>query len=108
MSLVYTQRKDYTIVSSSYFDDYKMIKEGMRELKADKWVNKKECPDFDFAKLELANVVQLFILAKNGAREVSAFADSLPTQQLDKYRFNYGPWKEVDEDDTSLAPILDS
>lgn len=107
MSLVYTQRKNCTVVTSSYFEDYRMIRQGMVELKADKWVNKKECPGFDFGKLELANVVQLITLAKEGARELNMFTESLSPQQLEKYKLNYGPWKDFDENDTSLAAIIE-
>ena len=108
MSLIYKQRKNYTEVTSSYFEDYRMIKKGMSEIKADKWTNKTEYPNFDFGKLELANVVQLIILAKNGARELSAFADSLQPSQYDKYKLNYGPWKDYEEETEKDESQIDS
>lgn len=98
MSLIYKQRKNYTEVTSSYFEDYRMIKKGMAEVKADKFTNKVEYPNFDFGKLEMANVVQMIMLAKYGARELSAFVESLAPAQYDKYKINYGPWQEYEED----------
>lgn len=98
MSLIYKQRKNYTEVTSSYFEDVKMLKKSMSEVKADKFTNKIEYPGFDFGKLELANAVQIIMLAKYGARELSAFVDSLSPYQYDKYKINYGPWKDYEEE----------
>ena len=92
--LVYKPKKNYTEVTSSYFEDYQMIRKSISEVKAEKWINKKECPGFDFGALDRANAVQLITLAKYGAWEVSQFAESLALGQLDKYKLNYGPWKD--------------
>lgn len=96
MSLVFKHRKNFTEVTSSYFEDYRMIRKSMSEVKAEKWINKKECPGFDFDALDRANAVQLITLARYGAFEVSQFAESLSNNQLDKYKLNYGPWKDWD------------
>lgn len=92
--LVYKPRKNFTVVTSSYFEDFHMIKQSMMEVKAEKWINKKDCPGFDFDSLDRANAVQLITLAKYGAWEVSQFAESLAQGQLDKYKLDYGPWKD--------------
>lgn len=100
MSLIFKPRKNFTEVTSSYFEDFKMIKKSMSEVRADKWINKKEYPNFDFGALARANAVQLITLARYGAFEVSHFAESLNDNQLSKYKLNYGPWKDwnLDED----------
>ena len=94
MSLIFKSKKNFTEVTSSYFEDFKMIKQSIAEVKAEKWINKKECPGFDFDSLDRANAVQLITLAKYGAWEVSQFAESLNDNQLSKYKLNYGPWKD--------------
>ena len=96
MSLIFKPRKNFTEVTSSYFEDYRMIRKSMSEVKAEKWINKKECPGFDFDALDRANAVQLITLARYGAFEVSQFAESLSNNQLGKYKLNYGPWKDWD------------
>lgn len=101
MSLIFKPKKNYTEVTSSYFEDYNLIKQSMREVKSEKWINKKDCPDFNFGALDRANAIQLIMLAKNGAREVSQFVDSLSNAQLNKYKFNYGPWKEMPEEEAT-------
>lgn len=98
MSLIFKPRKNFTEVTSSYFEDFKMIKQSMTEVKAEKWINKKECPSFNFEALDRANVVQLITLARYGAFEVSQFAESLNDNQLGKYKLNYGPWKDWNPD----------
>ena len=96
MSLIFKPRKNFTEVTSSYFEDFKMIKQSITEVKAEKWINKKECPGFD--SLSRANAVQLITLARYGAFEVSQFAESLNDNQLSKYKLNYGPWKDWNPD----------
>ena len=53
MSLIFKPRKNFTEVTSSYFEDFKMIKQSITEVKAEKWINKKECPGFDFFRIVL-------------------------------------------------------
>lgn len=98
MSLIFKPRKNFTEVTSSYFEDFKMIKKSMSEVRADKWINKKEYPNFDFGALARANAVQLITLARYGAFEVSQFAESLNNNQLSNYKLNYGPWKDWNPD----------
>lgn len=98
MSLIFKPRKNFTEVTSSYFEDFKMIKKSMSEVRADKWINKKEYPNFDFGALARANAVQLITLARYGAFEVSQFVESLKDNQLSKYKLNYGPWKDWNPD----------
>lgn len=98
MSLIFKPKKNFTEVTSSYFEDFKMIKQSITEVKSEKWINKKECPGFDFKSLDRANAVQLITLAKYGAFEVSRFAESLNDNQLSKYKLNYGPWKDWSPD----------
>ena len=102
MSLIFKPRKNFTEVTSSYFEDFKMIKQSIAEVKAEKWINKKECPDFNFEALDRANAVQLITLAKYGAFEVSQFAESLNDNQLSKYKLSYGPWKDWSSDEDSV------
>lgn len=101
MSLIFKPRKNFTEVTSSYFEDFKMIKQSITEVKAEKWINKKECPGFNFEALDRANAVQLITLARYGAFEVSQFAESLNDNQLGKYKLNYGPWKDWNPDKDS-------
>jgi hypothetical protein len=103
--LIYKPKKNYTEVTSSYFEDFQMIRKSMSEVKAEKWMNKRDCPDFDFAALDRANAVQLITLAKYGAWEVSQFAESLAPGQLDKYKLNYGPWKDWKQDEETEESI---
>lgn len=97
--LVYKPRKNFTVVTSSYFEDFRMLKQSMTEVKAEKWINKKECPGFNFDALDRANAVQLITLARYGAFEVSQFAESLNDNQLSKYKLDYGPWKDWNPED---------
>jgi hypothetical protein len=96
MSLSSKPKKNFTEVTSSYFEDFKLIKQSMTEVKADKWINKQEYPNFDFGALARANAVQLITLARYGAFEVSQLAESLNNNQLSNYKLNYGPWKDCE------------
>lgn len=93
------KKNPVTVVSSSYFDDIKMIDEGMRETKAanyiPRWERSKGNQMRNLGELELANVVLKIQLAKKGMREVADFAEKIPDSKLKEYEFNYGPCIEA-------------
>lgn len=103
--LVYKPKKNFIVVTSSYFEDFRMIKQSMVEVKSEKWINKKECPGFNFDSLDRANAVQLITLARYGAWEVSQFAESLAQGQLNKYKLDYGPWKDWNSEETEKEAV---
>ena len=89
------KKNPVTIISSSYFEDIKMIDEGMRETRAvnyiPRWERSKGNQMRNLGELELANVVMKIQLAKKGIREVADFAEKIPAAKLKEYEFNYGP-----------------
>lgn len=93
------KKNPVTVVSSSYFDDIKMIDESMRETKAanyiPRWERSKGNQMRNLGELELANVVLKIQLAKKGMREVADFAEKIPDAKLKEYELNYGPCIEA-------------
>lgn len=93
------KKNPVTVISSSYFDDIKMIDEGMRETKAanyiPRWERSKVNQVRNLRELELANVVLKIQLAKKGVREVADFAEKIPNAKIKEYEFNYGPCIEA-------------
>ena len=89
------KKNPVTIISSSYFEDIKMIDEGMRETRSanyiPRWERSKGNQMRNLGELELANVVMKIQLAKKGIREVADFAEKIPAAKLKEYEFNYGP-----------------
>ncbi|MCF0126072.1 MAG: hypothetical protein HUJ68_10040 [Clostridia bacterium] len=104
MSIVFKPKKNYTVVTSSYFDDIKLIKQSLSETFKDIHKNTKEYPGFDFNDLQLRSTVEILILANQGAREVSDFFRNLKDNQLSKYKSDYGPWRDCDEEWSKVDP----
>lgn len=95
-------RNGKTSVTSSYFDDMRLVKQSLYESKKDDYVSAKWRREKgrDFRELELQTAIMAITLAKKGAAEVSEFADSLKPAQYEQYVLNYGPWKDYESYDS--------
>lgn len=95
-------------VTSSYFEDIRMVKQSLFESKKDdyvpgKWRREK---GRDFSELEVQTVLMTFQLAKKGLAEINDFVEDLKPSQYDKFVINYGPWKNYESYET-LEKIRD-
>jgi len=100
-----TLKNGKTSITSSYFDDVRMLKASLREsmqedYAANKWRREKAR---DFSQLKLATVTQCLILAKIGAAELSEFVSDLKPNQVENYKVNYGPWQPYESYEELVA-----
>ena len=93
-----TLRNGKISVSSTYFEDIQVYKMSLRDAKQSDYVSKKwrTSAPRDFSEIEMATVVQTFMLAKKGLAELDNFVQTLNSNQLDKYVIKYGPWKDYE------------
>lgn len=94
-----------TSVTSSYFEDARLVKQSLSESKQDDYVSKKwrkEAPR-DFKEIEWQTAIMVIQLVKQGAREVSTFASLLADNQIGNYVLNYGPLKDYESYDELVA-----
>lgn len=86
-------------VTSTFFEDARLVKASLRESMQDDYVSSKWRRDKgrDFSELQLATVVQSMLLAKQGFAELQKFSEShRNSAQAEKYKINYGPWKDYE------------
>lgn len=92
-------------VTSSYFEDIRLLKASLRESMQDDYVPSKWRREKgrDFSELKLATATQCLILAKRGAEELSDFVANLKQNQYDNYKINYGPWQPYESYETLVG-----
>ena len=85
-------------ISSSYFQDIKMLEDSIRETKQEayipRWQKSAQNKQMDTSALEIKNVLMRIDLAKKGIAEINEYLDHLSNQARSHIKVNWGPVRE--------------
>lgn len=110
MAIVFKHLKNKTIVTSSFFEDVRMMKKTYQdeELRNMRWSNSpkgdQEYYKQNFGKIKLAATVQMITLWKQGCRELTAWVESLTEKQIQEHNYETKYMGEVWKPYESLDP----
>lgn len=92
-------------ITSSYFDDARLIKASLRDSMQEDYVPAKwrNGAGRDFSELKLATAVQFIILSKQGAEEIKKYLEPMNTEQFKNLKVNWGPWVDYESYDDLVA-----
>lgn len=100
---VRTKKNGVKVITSSYFNDMKMLRESMRDTDFMGMRYDKTC-NFDTGKLKLANAVTQITLWKQGCHELSEYVEKMSAKVAEQYEtLYYG--EDMPEEPVEPAPV---
>lgn len=98
-----TKKNGIKVVTSSYFDDVRMLRESIKDSGISQMRHDKNC-HFDVEALMGASAAQQILLWKHGCCELSNYVESMKPEQWKNYETLYmgESYTETDE----MAPVL--
>lgn len=98
-----TKKNGIKVVTSSYFDDVRMLRESIKDSGISQMRHDKNC-NFDVEALMGASAAQQILLWKCGCYELSNYVESMKPEQWKNYETLYmgESYTETDE----MAPVL--
>lgn len=98
-----TKKNGIKVVTSSYFDDVRMLRESIKDSGISQMRHDKNC-HFDVEALMGASAAQQILLWKRGCYELSNYVESMKPEQWKNYETLYmgESYTETDE----MAPVL--
>lgn len=82
-------------ITSSYFQDIKMLEDSIRETKQEnyipRWQKSAQNKQMDTSELEIRNVVMRIDLGKKGVAEINEYLEKLSSAQRRNIKVNWGP-----------------
>lgn len=98
-----TKKNGVKVVTSSYFDDVRMLRESMKDSGISQMRHDKEC-HFDIGALMNSSIAQQISLWQQGCRELSHYVENMKPEQWKNYEILYMGDDYVPTDE--CAPVL--
>lgn len=98
-----TKKNGVKVITSSYFDDVKMLRESMRDSGISQMRHDKEC-HFDISRLMVESAAKQIALWKQGCYELSQYVQNMKEPQWKNYETEYMGEDYVPTDE--CAPVL--